>query len=106
MGHHVGHSYISKRTLAHFLKIALLQSHGSARGLRIALPHHHPPTTRSQGRAEAGRFQQRAFLKRPVAPDWNNMDNVLISDALSLVRTAQCQGGFFKFFYFALLYIF
>lgn len=103
MGHHVGHSYISKRTLAHFLKIALLQSHGSARGLRIALPHHHPPTTRSQGRAEAGRFQQRAFLKWPVAPDWNNMDNVLISDALSLVRTTQCQGFIY---FFALLYIF
>lgn len=61
------------------------------RGLRIAVPHHQPPTTRSQeGRAEnTGNSTKR--ISEAASDSWNNTDKLPISDALSFVRTPQCQ---------------
>lgn len=54
------------------------------------MPHHQPPTTRSQGRDETGGTEQRGFAKA-VSELWINMDNLLISDVLSFERTLECQ---------------
>lgn len=42
--------------------------------------HHQPPTTRSQGREETGNSTKR--VSEAVSKSWNNMDILLISDAL------------------------
>lgn len=48
------------------------------------MPHNQPPTTRSQGRAETGNSTKR--ISEAISDLWNNMDILLISDALSFVR--------------------
>lgn len=84
-----GSQLLTQETLGHF-KTVLLKSHGLDRSLRIAMPHHQPPTTRSQGRDETGGTEQRGFAKA-VSQSWINMDNLLISDVLSFERTLECQ---------------
>lgn len=56
------------------------------------MPHHQPPTTRSQGRDETGGTEQRGFAKA-VSESWINMDNLLINLLISdaLYRTLECQ---------------
>ncbi len=44
-----------------FFKTVLQKSHGSDRGLRIAVPHHQPPTTRSQEEQKQGDFNKEDF---------------------------------------------
>lgn len=54
------------------------------------MPHHQPPTTRSEARAETGGI----LIKRisgAVSDSCTNVDNLLISDAPSFERTPKCQ---------------
>ena len=65
----------------------LLESHGS---LEDSNAHHLPPTTRSQGGEETrGNFTER--ISAALSESWNNMDNLLISDAHSFVRKSKCR---------------
>lgn len=85
----MGHGYLSERTLAHFedslANVTWLGWRPEDNSASSSAANHEI-TGRSRKQEEFTRT-----ISEALSDSWNTVDNLLISDALSSVRTPECQ---------------